>query len=120
MSPTAAMNVVAVIRLTPGTVIRRLTASECSACSAMPRSEDRDLGVEEVDLAQAPIDGFAFVGGQERGARGADAHAQRSSADERRVRARCICTRVGDGAGNKRKPGLAPCATSSAATLFGE
>ena len=38
MSPTAAMNVVAVIRLTPGTVIRRLTASEPSACSAIPRS----------------------------------------------------------------------------------
>src|SRR3954469_18179445 len=38
MSPTAAMNVVAVIRLTPGTVIRHLTASEPSACSAMARS----------------------------------------------------------------------------------
>ena len=31
-------NVAAVIRLTPGTVIRRLTAAEASACSAMPRS----------------------------------------------------------------------------------
>jgi hypothetical protein len=38
MSPTAAMNVVAVIRLTPGTVISRLIACEPSACSAMPRS----------------------------------------------------------------------------------
>src|SRR5947207_11920880 len=32
------MNVVAVIRLTPGTVIRRLTTSEPSACAAIARS----------------------------------------------------------------------------------
>ena len=64
MSPTAAMNVVAVIRLTPGTVISRLIASEPSACSAIAALEDRDLAVEEVDLAQAPVDGLALVGGQ--------------------------------------------------------
>jgi hypothetical protein len=38
MSPTAAMNVAAVIRLTPGTVISRLIAGEASACSAIARS----------------------------------------------------------------------------------
>ena len=58
------MNVAAVIRLTPGTVISRLISAEPSAWSAIARSRTRDLGVEEVDLAQAAIDGLALVAGQ--------------------------------------------------------
>ena len=64
MSPTAAMNVVAVIRLTPGTVMSRLIAREPSRVLGDATFDERDLGVEVVDLAQASVDGFAFVGGQ--------------------------------------------------------
>ena len=64
MSPTQAMNVAAVCRLTPGTVISRRISREPSAASASARFDRGDLLVEEVDLAQAALDGLALVGGQ--------------------------------------------------------
>ena len=68
MSPTAAMNVAAVCTLTPGTVISRSTSGQASACLAISRSSAAISRVEEVDLAQAPVERQALVDGQlERG-----------------------------------------------------
>src|SRR4051812_33516094 len=68
MSPTAAMNVVAVIRRTPDTGIRRLTASEPSACSAMTRSRIAIAPSRKSIWRRHPSTGLALVAGQrERG-----------------------------------------------------
>src|SRR3954447_872656 len=53
MSPTAAMNVAAVVALTPGSCMRRRISPDASTRSAIQRSKRRHLGVEEVQLAQA-------------------------------------------------------------------
>ena len=55
------MNVAATITLTPGTVISRLTSGQPSASAAISWSTCGDLGVEEVDLAQAGVDGLALA-----------------------------------------------------------
>jgi hypothetical protein len=53
MSPTAAMNVAAVVALTPGSCMRRRISPDASTRSATQRSKRRHLGVEEVQLARA-------------------------------------------------------------------
>jgi integrase len=56
MSPTAAMNVVAVIRLTPGTVIRRLTASEESINKTITRvGQILEVALEREVIARNPV-----------------------------------------------------------------
>ena len=60
----AAMKVAAVCTLTPGTLISRSTSGQASACLAISRVERRDLAVEEVDLAQAAVEGQPLVDGQ--------------------------------------------------------
>src|SRR5919201_5693264 len=64
MSPTQAMNVAAVCRLTPGTLIsRRISAGRDRRLRQ--RAVDRgDLHVEEIDLTQTAVDGLALVVGQ--------------------------------------------------------
>ena len=61
MSPTEAMKVAAVWTLTPGTVISRSTSGQPSACGGDLPIDRGDLGVEEVDLAQAAIEREALV-----------------------------------------------------------
>ena len=64
MSPIAEVNVVAVMTLTPGTLISRRTSGEPVA-SIGDRSVERvDLAGEEVDLAQPSVDRVALVGGE--------------------------------------------------------
>jgi hypothetical protein len=64
MSPTQAMNVAAVCRLTPGTLISRRISWEPTAASASARLTAAIFLVEEIDLAQTTLDGLALVVGQ--------------------------------------------------------
>ena len=62
MSPIAARNVAATITLTPGHGHQPARSrASCSACGAITRSTCGDLAVEEVDLAQAAVDGLALL-----------------------------------------------------------
>ena len=64
MSPIEAMNAAAVWMLTPGTAIRRRISREPSACSGQRRLQCLQLGVEEVELAQAPVERQSLVDAQ--------------------------------------------------------
>ena len=52
---------VAVMTLTPGTLMRRRTSSAPLASIAIARSSGVDLAGEEVDLSQAGVDRIALV-----------------------------------------------------------
>ena len=65
MSPTAAMNLAATVTLTPGDGHQPLDLRPAQRLGGDELVDLRDLGVEEVDLAQAGVDGLALADRQE-------------------------------------------------------